>query len=67
VSVDIRPATPDDRATVNALLRRSLSTGDDPRYDRFLEWKHRENPFGSSYEWVATAGGGIVGYRAFHS
>jgi len=65
VTVGIRPATPHDRSAINGLLRRSLAAGDDPRYDRFLEWKHRENPFGPSYEWVATEGGEVVGYRAF--
>src|SRR5256885_11538057 len=63
--LDIRPASADDRAEINVLLRRALGAGDDPRYETFLEWKHRANPFGSSYEWVATVDGRIVGYRAF--
>ncbi|MEY2449913.1 MAG: hypothetical protein QOH79_3389 [Acidimicrobiaceae bacterium] len=63
--MDIRPASAADRPAINSLLRRALNVGDDPRYDDFLEWKHRENPFGPSYEWVATVGGAVVGYRSF--
>lgn len=63
--MEIRPASIADRESINALLRRSLNVGDDPRYDRFLEWKHQANPFGSSYEWVATISDLVVGYRSF--
>jgi GNAT superfamily N-acetyltransferase len=63
--LEIRPASAADRHSINALLRRTLNVGDDPRYDRFLEWKHRANPFGSSYEWVATIDDVVVGYRSF--
>ncbi len=62
--IDIRPATADDRGAITALLRRTMHV-EDARYDEFLAWKHRQNPFGASYEWVATAGDEIVGYRAF--
>lgn len=65
MTLDIRGAEDGDRPAINALLRRALSVGDDPRYERFLDWKHRENPFGSSHEWVATDDGAIVGYRSF--
>lgn len=65
MTLDIRRATVDDRPAITALLRRSLAVGDDPRYDRFLEWKHHENPFGASFEWVALDGSTIVGYRSF--
>ena len=63
--MEIRPASVDDRPAINALLRNALGAGDDPRYDRFLEWKHRANPFGASYEWVATIDEAVVGYRSF--
>ena len=63
--MEIRPASVEDRPAINALLRQALGAGDDPRYDRFLEWKHRANPFGASYEWVATVDGVVVGYRSF--
>jgi len=65
MSVSIRRATDDDDPAVTALLRRTLEAGDGPRYDEFLDWKHRQNPFGRSYEWVATIGDEIVGYRSF--
>jgi hypothetical protein len=65
VTLDIRAVEESDRPAVNALLRQALAVGEDPRYERFLEWKHRANPFGSSYEWVATVDGAIVGYRSF--
>jgi len=65
MSIEIRRASPADRTAINSLLRRSLNAGDDPRYDAFLEWKHRENPFGASYEWVAVIDDAIVGYRSF--
>ncbi len=61
----IRPATAGDRPAVLALLRRSLGVGDDPRYERFFSWKHDENAFGPSYEWVAVEDETVVGYRAF--
>jgi GNAT superfamily N-acetyltransferase len=61
----VRPAQPTDRDAVTDLLRLTLQAGDDPRYERFLAWKHRENPFGESLEWVATLDGAIVGYRTF--
>jgi GNAT superfamily N-acetyltransferase len=63
--LDIRPAAADDRPEINALLRRTLNVGDDTRYDEFLEWKHRANPFGPSYEWVAIVDGAVAGYRSF--
>jgi hypothetical protein len=63
--LDIRPASVDDRPAICALLRQALGVGDDPRYERFLEWKHQANPFGSSYEWVAVIDGTVVGYRSF--
>ena len=65
MTLAIRDVADGDRPAINALLRQALGVGDDPRYERFLEWKHRANPFGCSYEWVATIDGAIVGYRSF--
>ena len=65
MTLDIRDVEDADRPAINALLRQALGVGDDPRYERFLEWKHRANPFGSSYEWVATSDDVVVGYRSF--
>jgi len=47
------------------LLRAALNKSDDPNYDGFLDWKHRQNPFGESPAWVALHDGRIVGYRTF--
>lgn len=65
MTLEIRDVADGDRPAINALLRQALGVGDDPRYERFLEWKHRANPFGCSFEWVATIDGAIVGYRSF--
>ncbi len=61
----IRPATPDDREAVLALLRRSLGWSDDPRFTELYRWKHETNAFGPSPTWVATDGDRVVGVRIF--
>ena len=63
--LDIRPATPDDRAAILGLLRRSLGWDDDPRYEQLFRWKHELNAFGPSPAWVATDGDRVVGVRMF--
>ena len=63
--LDVRRAGPDDDAEVIALLRAALNKDDDPNYEAFLWWKHRDNAFGQSPAWVATHEGRIVGYRTF--
>ena len=45
------------------LLRRALGWTDAD--ERFLEWKHLQNPFGQSPMWVAVVGSRVVGFRAF--
>jgi GNAT superfamily N-acetyltransferase len=61
--LDVRRATPADLPDVLPLLRRALGWTDDDT--RFLDWKHRENPFGASPMWVALDGARVVGFRAF--
>lgn len=61
--LEIRPARPEDDAVVSPMLRESLKKGDDPHYDAFLAWKHRDNAFGVSPAWVALHDGRAVGYR----
>ena len=61
----VRAAEPDDDATALPMLRASLGKVDDPHYEAFLHWKHRENPFGPSPAWVALHDGVVVGYRTF--
>lgn len=63
--LDIRPVMPEDDDAVVPMLRAVLGKLDDPHYDAFLRWKHRENPFGPSPAWVALHRGRIVGYRTF--
>lgn len=61
----IRAAEPADDATALPMLRASLGKIDDPHYEAFLRWKHRDNPFGVSPAWVALHDGVVVGYRTF--
>ncbi len=63
--LEIRPAVPADDGAVVPMLRAVLGKVDDPHYDAFLHWKHRENPFGASPAWVARHRGRVVGYRTF--
>ena len=61
--LEIRSAQPEDDPVVIPMLRESLKKGDDPHYEAFLHWKHRENSFGESAAWVALHEGRAVGYR----
>ncbi len=63
--LDIRPATPDDRASILELCRTSLRWGDDPRFVELFSWKHDLNAFGPSSLWVAVDGDQVIGLRAF--
>ncbi len=65
-ALEIRPARPADRTGVLALLALALRKGkDDPRAEAFLDWKHRQNVFGASPEWVALDGERVIGFRTF--
>ena len=61
----IRAAEPQDDVSALPMLRAALGKVDDPHYEAFLHWKHRENPFGASPAWVALHDGVVVGYRTF--
>lgn len=61
----VRAAEPADDATALPMLRASLGKVDDPHYEAFLSWKHRDNAFGASPAWVALHDGVVVGYRTF--
>lgn len=63
--LEVRRAEREDDGQVVPLLRAALNKSDDPNYDGFLEWKHRQNAFGESPAWVALHDGRIVGYRTF--
>jgi GNAT superfamily N-acetyltransferase len=59
----VRRADAADLPAVLELARRALGWSDDDT--SFLEWKHRENPFGASPMWVALDGERVVGFRVF--
>ena len=61
----VRRAEPSDDPQVIPLLRAALEKPDDPHYEAFLHWKHRENAFGESPAWVALHDDVVVGYRTF--
>lgn len=63
--LEVRRATPDDHAAAIPMLRNALKKADDPHYEAFLDWKHKENAFGQSPAWVALHEGRIVGFRTF--
>lgn len=59
----VRRAEPGDDPDVIPMLRAALKKSDDPHYEAFLHWKHRENAFGVSPAWVALHEGRVIGYR----
>jgi glycosyltransferase involved in cell wall biosynthesis/predicted N-acetyltransferase YhbS len=61
----VRPATPDDREQILALLRASLGWQDDDRWRELFAWKHERNPFGPSSGWVVEDEGRVVAVRLF--
>lgn len=61
--LEVRRAVPSDDATAIPMLRRALKKADDPHYEEFLDWKHKQNAFGVSPAWVALHEGRVVGYR----
>ena len=63
MTLETRLASADDLPGILALCRRALGWTDVSQ--RFLEWKHVENPFGPSVMWVAVDGEQVVGFRAF--
>ena len=61
----VRPATPDDREQILALLQASLGWQDDDRWRELFAWKHERNPFGPSSGWVVEDEGRVVAVRLF--
>lgn len=61
----IRPAVPTDKPEMIELLRKSLGDSTIPKSEPLWNWKHEENPFGSSYVLLATENEKIIGLRAF--
>ena len=63
--LEIRRATPSDRAAILHLGTRTLGWLGDAEEDAFFAWKHEQNPFGRSPMWVACDGDRVVGFRTF--
>jgi GNAT superfamily N-acetyltransferase len=63
MTLTTRRAARDDLPAVLALMRRALGWTDVST--RFLEWKHLDNPFGTSYMWVAVDDDQVIAFRAF--
>lgn len=62
----VRPLAAGDEPAVLALLEASLAGGPlGERSIEFFNWKHRENPFGSSPGLLALIGDQVVGVRLF--
>ena len=61
----IRPATPRDDPAIVRLLCATLGWEDDERHRALFSWKHRANPFGASFGWVAEDTEGLIGSRTF--
>lgn len=64
-AIEIREATARDADAIVSLLGASMGRGGDERFGRLLRWKHEDNPFGRSLQWVMVADATVVGYRAF--
>ena len=62
--IDIRAATADDLEAIVSLAGRALRWRHDEPNRALFDWKHRHNPFGPSWLWVAEAKGVLVGFRA---
>jgi GNAT superfamily N-acetyltransferase len=63
--LEIRRATPSDRAAILHLGTRTLGWLGDAEDDAFFAWKHEQSPFGPSPMWVACDGPRVVGFRTF--
>lgn len=65
-NIFIRRAEVQDTHALVALMRTSLGVGKIPRSVAYWQWKHEDNPFGSSPVLVAEAPSGqVVGLRVF--
>ena len=64
-SIQVRPATDDERPAVLQLLQASLGWNLAEGLADYFDWKHLRNPFGRSPAWVAVDRDRIVGFRTF--
>ncbi|MCB0983579.1 MAG: GNAT family N-acetyltransferase [Ilumatobacter sp.] len=63
--IEVRRAGPGEEAAAIALCQQVLGHADDAAWPALFQWKHRENPFGTSPMWVAVDDGRIVAVRVF--
>lgn len=61
----IRKGTDSDLEEIISLLKVSLGEDRIPKSEALWNWKHQQNPFGTSPVWVAESAGKIIGVRAF--
>ncbi len=64
-AIEVRPMSRSDVPHVLSLLRRALGSESRAGNLAYWDWKHEQNPFGSSPCLVAEAEGAIIGLRAF--
>jgi len=65
MTMQIRPATPQDKPAMIELLKKSLGEGLIPKSEALWTWKHEQNPFGASFVLLAEENGALIGLRAF--
>lgn len=63
--MQIRKATQEDKPAIIDLLKKSLGDSTIPKSERLWNWKHEQNPFGSSYVLLAEENNTLIGLRAF--
>lgn len=61
--VSIRAVGPDDQDVILDLLATGLDWTRDERHGALFRWKHVDNPFGSSFGWIAEVDGEPAGLR----
>jgi GNAT superfamily N-acetyltransferase len=61
----IRNASAADRSAIVNLLKASLGESMIPKSEALWQWKHEDNPFGSSYVLLAEENDQLIGLRAF--
>ncbi len=63
--MNIRSSNTSDIPNIIQLLKASLGESLMPKSETYWQWKHIDNPFGTSPVWVAEENGQLIGVRAF--
>jgi GNAT superfamily N-acetyltransferase len=61
----LRSATPEDKSAIIELLKSSLGESTIPKSELLWNWKHEQNPFGTSFLLLAEENEKLIGVRAF--